>query len=202
MVVRPRRVSLLAASAAAVVIVACSEPHADWRDADAVVATAPLHPTTTQTPVTLDGLPTGHLDPLGRPVVVACGTCHEHRDAAMLTESGELETFHVGMVVQHGALSCGSCHDASRRDMLRLADGTSIEMADTMVLCGQCHGPQLRDYEHGSHGGMTGYWDLTAGPRVRNHCVMCHDPHDPAFPLLAPLPGPRDRGLRVADPTH
>ena len=66
-------------------------------------------------------------------------------------------------------------------------------MREAMQLCAQCHGPQTRDYRRGSHGGMQGYWDLSRGDRVRNHCVDCHDPHAPAFPRFTPLPPPRDR---------
>jgi hypothetical protein len=62
-----------------------------------------------------------------------------------------------------------------------------------MDLCGQCHGPQARDYAHGAHGGMTGYWDLSRGPRERNNCIDCHDPHAPAFPKVRPVFAPKDR---------
>ena len=54
-------------------------------------------------------------------------------------------------------------------------------------------GPQRRDYDHGAHGGMQGYWDLRRGPRTRNHCVECHDVHSPAFGAFRPMPAPRDR---------
>lgn len=77
--------------------------------------------------------------------------------------------------------------------MLHLADGTRLELVEALSLCGQCHGLQRRDYAHGAHGGMNGYWDLHAGPRTRNHCVHCHDPHQPKYPRLLPAPPPRDR---------
>ena len=66
--------------------------------------------------------------------------------------------------------------------------------------CAQCHGPQYRDYRHGAHGGMRGHWDLSRGPRERNHCVACHDPHAPAFGQFEPVPGPRDRFTGAAAP--
>ena len=59
-----------------------------------------------------------------------------------------------------------------------------------MTLCAQCHGPQFRDYQHGAHGGMTGYWDLTKGGRMRNNCIDCHDPHAPKYPTVTPGPRP------------
>jgi formate-dependent nitrite reductase cytochrome c552 subunit len=69
---------------------------------------------------------------------------------------------------------------------------------EAMRLCAQCHGPQYRDYKRGSHGGMTGHWDLSRGERTRNNCVDCHDPHAPAYPGTTPVLPPRDRYLRGA----
>lgn len=66
-------------------------------------------------------------------------------------------------------------------------------MARAIELCRQCHGPQARDYDHGTHGGMTGYWDTTRGPRLRNHCTDCHDAHSPAIVPVMPAAPPRDR---------
>ncbi|MBI5610873.1 MAG: hypothetical protein HY902_18485 [Deltaproteobacteria bacterium] len=68
-------------------------------------------------------------------------------------------------------------------------------MSSVIELCSQCHGPQARDYQHGAHGGMTGYWDLRRGDRFRNVCVDCHNPHVPAYPQFAPVQRPRDRFL-------
>ncbi len=39
---------------------------------------------------------------------------------------------------------------------------------------------------------MTGYWDLTQGPRSRNHCLACHDPHAPKYQPVMPVFPPRD----------
>jgi hypothetical protein len=66
-------------------------------------------------------------------------------------------------------------------------------MREAMRLCAQCHMSQHRDYQHGAHGGMQGHWDLSRGDRIRNHCVECHAPHQPAYPPLRPLPPPQDR---------
>jgi hypothetical protein len=62
-----------------------------------------------------------------------------------------------------------------------------------MTLCAQCHGPQFRDYQHGAHGGMSGFWDLSKGGRTRNNCIDCHDPHAPKYPTVTPARGPNDR---------
>lgn len=126
---------------------------------------------------------------------ISCGTCHDHWVTGPQAETpAELEGFHQNMRLEHGELTCSSCHHPDDRDKLRLANNKSIGFEDTIELCGQCHGPQLRDYRHGAHGGMSGHWDLEEGPRVRNHCVNCHDPHAPDFPTVEPAPGPRDRG--------
>ena len=202
MIVASKAPLLIVAVGLAAMCLACGPSTPDWRDTEPTISTAPRHATEVRMPATLDGLATGEVGPMGRPVVVACATCHDGRDVEMVQTDDELDTFHAGMSVHHGGLSCASCHDDRRRDLLRLADGTTVQMEQAMTLCGQCHGPQLRDYEHGSHGGMTGYWDLTRGPRTRNHCVMCHDPHAPAYPIVAPVPGPRDRGLRTTDSAH
>ncbi len=105
---------------------------------------------------------------------------------------------HAGFRFDHGDLSCAACHSEGDRSALHLADGTSLPLTEAMQLCRQCHGPQSRDYDHGSHGGMRGHWDLSEGPRERNHCVSCHDPHGPAFGRFMPRPAPRDRFLGMS----
>jgi hypothetical protein len=107
----------------------------------------------------------------------------------------DLKQFHQNMPLAHGQLACYACHNADDSDTLRLADGSVVEYADVMSLCAQCHGTQAKSYAHGSHGGMTGYWDLSRGGRVRNNCIDCHDPHVPQFPEMQPTFKPRDRFL-------
>ena len=157
-------------------------------------------------PPRLTSVPTSVLGVDGQPLRVACVTCHSLRDGGggPPASAAALMQFHTGLVVQHGALSCGSCHAASpsAAPALRLADGTSLALESALELCAQCHGPQTRDYRRGSHGGMTGYWDLSRGPRQRNHCVDCHDPHAPQFQPSRPVLPPRDRGLRGEEHGH
>ena len=132
----------------------------------------------------------------GQTVAVACSTCHSTRPPNHENRLGEdLDRFHQGLEVAHGANTCLSCHHQDDYDRLRLADGRAIGFSEVMTLCAQCHGPQARDYERGAHGGMTGYWDLSRGPRTRNHCIHCHDPHAPAFPRMIPTFKPHDRFL-------
>ena len=157
------------------------------------VESGPAHPTTIHAPTTLGVVDSDRIDVNGTPIGVACETCH----GPSATESWaarEGDDFHTGVEVEHGQLPCDSCHDREDRSLLHLADGRSLAMADAMQLCAQCHGPQFRDYQRGSHGGMSGYWDLARGPRERNHCVDCHAPHAPPVPRVNPLPPPVDRG--------
>lgn len=156
------------------------------------VESAALHPVELIVPTVLRGLPLT-LDG-GQVAVTPCTTCHGAVDPTPLPARAEgIGGPHAGLTVRHGMLSCASCHHPSRRDQLRLADGRSVLLIEAMELCAQCHGPQKRDFDHGAHGGMRGYWDLRKGPRERNHCVACHDPHAPRFGTFAPVEGPRDR---------
>jgi formate-dependent nitrite reductase cytochrome c552 subunit len=147
-----------------------------------------------------DGPPviqTGQLDERGQPIVVNCSTCHATKTPnARLSDGAKLEDFHNGLKTNHGDRTCLSCHDPSDYNQLRLADGQPVSFQDVITLCAQCHGPQYKDYQNGAHGGMTGFWDLNRGPRVRNNCIDCHDPHAPQFPKLMPVLRPNDRFLR------
>lgn len=137
---------------------------------------------------------TGAVDAQGAAVTVACSTCHQTTAPnPQLRSAADLKQFHRGLDYRHGNLTCLSCHQSSNYDALRLADGSTVPFAETMTLCSQCHGQKRRDYDHGAHGGMQGYWDLTRGARSRNTCVHCHDPHAPAQPLVQPVLPPRDR---------
>jgi hypothetical protein len=143
---------------------------------------------------------TGRTDDLGRPITVSCASCH-----AALTPNPARKSpdeppmqFHQGLTFDHGGLSCLSCHNPNNYNTLRLADGAAVPYPDVMTMCAQCHAPQARDWEHGAHGGMTGYWDRTRGERIRKSCIDCHDPHAPAFPAMTPTFKPIDRFLGPA----
>jgi formate-dependent nitrite reductase cytochrome c552 subunit len=139
----------------------------------------------------------------GSSLTVACSTCHttrlpDHQNKSVKT----LDEFHSGMAFSHGTVSCLSCHNPGDYDSLQLADGSRVDFTDVMTLCGQCHGPQMKDYEHGVHGGLNGYWDLTRGPQQKNNCVDCHNPHAPQFPRMQPTFRPKDRFLENARSEH
>ncbi len=134
---------------------------------------------------------------------VACATCHTTRPANHQNKTvKDLDEFHAGMPFSHGSVSCLSCHNSDDYDALKLADGTRVEFTDVMTLCAQCHGPQMKDYQHGTHGGMNGYWDRTRGPQTKNNCVDCHNPHSPQFPKMKPTFKPKDRFLESIGTEH
>lgn len=139
---------------------------------------------------------TGHTDKDGRPITVACGTCHATRNPNFENaHSDDLDEFHRGLKFVHGNQRCLACHDPSNYDQLRLADGSGVPFEDVMQLCAQCHAIQARDFANGAHGGMNGYWDVSRGNRIRHNCTDCHDPHSPLLPRMMPTFKPRDRFL-------
>lgn len=156
---------------------------------------AQLCPVLIRKPTGPPTIPTGTFDEKGQPVSVACATCHATKPPLVGAKLGTpLVLFHQGLNGQHANLACTVCHNpADGYASLRLADGQSLPYAEVMTLCAQCHGPQYRDYQHGAHGGMVGYWDRTKGQRVRNNCIDCHAPHAPKYPTVAPAHGPNDR---------
>ena len=154
------------------------------------------NPVVISKPLTGPRVDTGLKDSHGNSVTVACATCHATRVSNHDNKLPvDLNEFHGGMAFAHGTVSCLSCHNPADYDSLKLADGTRLDYSDVMTLCSQCHGTQRRDYDHGAHGGMNGYWDLKRGPRTRNNCVDCHDPHLPKYPQMQPTFKPHDRFL-------
>lgn len=142
------------------------------------------------------GLETPTTNRQGEPVEVRCGTCHR----TMGQEDGSLiltapEAYHSDIELEHGTLTCRSCHTGGDAELFILANGQTLDAPQGATLCGQCHSVEYRHYTNGTHGGMNGYWDLTRGARQRNDCVVCHSPHHPAFPQFNPAPGPQDRFL-------
>lgn len=154
------------------------------------------HPIHTYRPSGPPMLDSGTVDSSGQPVLVECSICHGTRTPNFNNRyATDLKDFHKGVQVAHGTVTCLSCHHPDDYQSLRLADGTRVEFENVMQLCGQCHGPQLRDYQRGAHGGMSGYWDLSQGPQFKNNCVDCHQAHHPKFPLMRTEFKSRDRFL-------
>lgn len=167
---------------------------AERAEGPAVDASLPRQADVIVAPTTLGVVDSARVDVNGTPIGVACATCH-HPDGTLLGDAGPPERFHTGVELRHGDLSCAHCHDPVDRSKLRLANGESVALLDAMTLCAQCHGPQARDFRHGAHGGMNGYWDTRRAPRERTVCVTCHAPHSPAYEKVTPVHAPQDRFL-------
>jgi len=167
----------------------------DWKPGQLTAERDPstdLHPVIIRKPDVRPEVATGELDAHGKPITVACATCHDTRGPNFEQNGSEpLSEFHQGLQYAHGGQTCLSCHNSENYDTLKRADGRSIELNDSMTLCSQCHAIQHRDYLDGLHGGMTGYWDLTRGGRTRNTCIDCHDPHHPKYPTVTPVFPPK-----------
>lgn len=183
-----------------------AQQHAPQQSPAPAPSTPPaiLHPVVIKPGPGIPHVDTGLKDSAGQPIAVSCGTCHSTTKPNLARNSAEgLLPPHRGLNYQHGGLTCLSCHNSENYDTLRLADTRAVAFPDVMTLCSQCHGTARRDYDHGSHGGMNGYWDLTKGGRTRNNCVHCHDPHHPDFPIVRPVLSPRDRiSVPLPKPSH
>jgi hypothetical protein len=120
-----------------------------------------------------------------------CTMCHA--DMEVNLERRELEEFHDDIVLKHDEENrwCMDCHDANNRDMLHTASGQLISFEESYKLCGQCHGPKLRDWKEGIHGRMTGDWN---GRKEYLLCAHCHDPHSPKYKKMKPEPPPQKPG--------
>ncbi len=179
---------------------AAAQPRADNAAAPDVPARFPL---VIRKPSGPPRITTGLHGLNGDPVTAACSTCHATRPPNLENRTGgDLDEFHTGLTIAHGNVSCLACHNSGDYDTLKLADGRRVEFAEVMTLCGQCHGPQMEAYEHGAHGGMTGYWDRRRGPLSKNNCIDCHPPHAPQFPKMRPTFKPRDRFLAPPRTEH
>ncbi len=114
-----------------------------------------------------------------------CTDCHE--DEEPNREVRELEDEHDEQTLVHGDLWCLHCHDPRNEKPLHLADGTPVALEDSWQLCTQCHAEKLADWRAGVHGKRTGHW---RGDKEYRTCVVCHDPHEPAFKPVEPKPPP------------
>jgi hypothetical protein len=123
--------------------------------------------------------------------IFPCTECHA--DMEINNERRELEDFHDDIILKHDEKNrwCMDCHDSNNRDMLHTASGELISFNESYKLCGQCHGPKLRDWEKGIHGRRTGNWN---GRKEYQLCAHCHDPHSPRYKKMKPEPAPKKPG--------
>jgi len=115
--------------------------------------------------------------------IFPCSQCHSPGDKVNRTPHPV--EFHEDIVLHHDEKNrwCLDCHDAQNRDKLHLADGRLIDFTESYRLCGQCHGPTLRNWKAGEHGKRTGSW---SGTKQYLLCASCHSPHSPHFKPLQP----------------
>jgi len=121
------------------------------------------------------------------PGIFPCSECHKEMKPNPTRRT--LTEEHTNIVLNHaqGQRWCLDCHDTSNRDKLRLVSGEKIGFEESFRLCGQCHGDKYRDWKVGVHGKRSGMWN---GEKQYLLCVHCHNPHDPGFKPLAPMPPP------------
>jgi hypothetical protein len=124
--------------------------------------------------------------------IFPCSQCHGEMEPN--PERRELDA-HEDIVLRHdeGNRWCLDCHDIADRDKLHLAGGQLLDFSESYKLCGQCHGPKLRDWENGVHGRRTGSWN---GQKKYLLCAHCHNPHSPRYKKIKPEPAPLKKGGR------
>jgi Cytochrome c7 and related cytochrome c len=121
------------------------------------------------------------------PGIFPCTECH--KEMKPNPKRREMKDEHTNIVLNHaqGQRWCLDCHDIANRDKLRLASGERVGFDESYRLCGQCHGDKYRDWRAGVHGKRTGMWN---GEKQYLLCVHCHNPHDPRYKPIAPMPPP------------
>lgn len=120
------------------------------------------------------------------PGIYPCSMCHGMMPANPTRRD---LAFHGEIVLRHDEEHrwCLDCHNAEDRDWLHLASGELVPFEESYRLCGQCHGEKYRDWRAGVHGRRSGEWN---GHKTYLLCAHCHDPHQPHFKPIEPMPAP------------
>jgi hypothetical protein len=134
-----------------------------------------------------------YLAPMNELIIFPCSDCHDE-DWEPDPTRRELDEPHNEVpekFINHDTENrwCLDCHSATERDKLRLINGTLVEFKEYYKLCAQCHRKIFRKWKMGVHGKRTGLWN---GKKEYMHCAQCHDPHNPPFKSLEPMPAPRE----------
>ena len=125
-----------------------------------------------------------------------CSECH--KDFKTPVRSNNPAGEHTNIKLNHGEdMGCLACHHPDIRGSYVGHEGREIPQDKPVLLCAKCHGTIYRDWKEGVHGRMNGFWDIRQGPSTKLVCIQCHDPHQPVFKALAPMPPPVS-----ADPPH
>lgn len=124
--------------------------------------------------------------------ITPCRACHgPEKDFPVNFKRREDLLVHNNIRLNHGGIRlwCLDCHHPDNRNfLLPLSDGKNIEFEQSYLLCGKCHGTIYRDWRDGIHGKRTGSWNGTKNYYL---CITCHDPHNPKFKPMAPMPPPK-----------
>lgn len=119
-----------------------------------------------------------------------CMECHRMISARWRYDRPMVE--HENVKLDHGANRfCLNCHHGTNRNAFADYDGSEIGENEVVLLCAKCHGPTYRDWDAGVHGRRNGHWNKEKGVQTRLQCIQCHDPHQPRFAAMKPLPGLR-----------
>lgn len=126
-----------------------------------------------------------------------CKSCHEGTEG-MQGNPVDKGVFHEKIALKHGRnRHCFNCHHRLQPENFSDYDGAPIKLADVQLLCAKCHGTTFRDWNNGSHGRRSGFWDASKGKLKTLVCIACHDPHWPVFKPMqaaaAPHVNPRTR---------
>lgn len=123
--------------------------------------------------------------------ITPCRACHgPEKDFPVNFTRREDLLIHRNIRLAHGGVRvwCLDCHHPENRNvLLPLSDGKPIEFSQSYLLCGKCHGTKYRDWRNGIHGKRSGSW---SGEKQYYLCVTCHNPHQPKFKPLEPMPPP------------
>lgn len=132
-----------------------------------------------------------------------CMDCHALFKSKAKTTFAMFQHGEIQQAMDHGINTrCYNCHDLKARDRLVMDDGALVGFDEAEQVCAKCHGTTYRDWQRGSHGKTTGYWDKSRGESDRLTCTQCHDPHAPAFDKFQPLPGPHTLRMNAIPRTH
>jgi hypothetical protein len=125
-----------------------------------------------------------------------CSECHKDFKTPVRSNNPVGEHSHIKL--NHGEdMGCLACHHPGIRGSYVDHEGREIPQDKPVLLCAKCHGTIYRDWKQGVHGRMNGFWDIRQGPATKLVCSQCHDPHQPVFKALVPMPPPVS-----ADPAH
>ncbi|MFH1115679.1 MAG: hypothetical protein V1792_17355 [Pseudomonadota bacterium] len=123
--------------------------------------------------------------------ITPCRACHgPEKDFPVNFQRRESLLVHRNIQLNHGGVRvwCLDCHHPDKRNyLLPLSDGKLITFEHSYLLCGKCHGTKFRDWRNGIHGKRTGSWN---GRKQYLLCTNCHDPHQPKFKPISPMPPP------------